>query len=126
MSSKVNSFQGRLGTELSMADYQKVMSLSYRAAERTHNKTQWRQILKLETRTNHRSRQQELRPEGLETWMVYLTFRTLTPAQEDVLKLGLNFALSPSKLPLTDTMAAVDRGTRRLSPEDADDLQGQV
>ena len=29
LSSKVNSFQGRLGTELSMADYQKVMNLSY-------------------------------------------------------------------------------------------------
>ena len=29
LSSKVNSFQGKLGTELSMADYQKVMSLSH-------------------------------------------------------------------------------------------------
>ena len=29
LSSKVNLFQGRLGTELSTADYQKVMNLSY-------------------------------------------------------------------------------------------------
>ena len=44
-----------------------------------------------------------------------------------MLKLGLNFAPAPSKLPLTDdTMAAVESGDRRLIPEDADDLQGQV
>ena len=58
--------------------------------------------------------------------MVNLTDRTLTPAQEDVLKLGLNFAPAPSKLPLTDTMAAVESGARKLTPEDADDLRGRV
>ena len=58
--------------------------------------------------------------------MVNLTDRALTPAQEEVLKLGLNFAPAPSKLPLTDTMAAVESGVRRLSPEDADDLRGRV
>ena len=66
LSSKVNLFQGRLGTELSTADYQKVMNLSYRAAERTHNETKRTQILKLERLANHRSRRRELRPEGLE------------------------------------------------------------
>ena len=48
------------------------------------------------------------------------------PAQEDVLKLGLNFVPAPSKLPFTDTMAAVQSGARRLSPEGADDLRGRV
>ena len=67
-----------------------------------------------------------MRPEGLERWVVNLTDRALTPAQEEVLKLGLNFAPAPSKLPLTDTMAAVESGARRLSPEDADDLRGRV
>ena len=58
--------------------------------------------------------------------MVNLTDRTLTPTQEDVLKLGLNFAPAPSKLPFTDTMAAVESGARKLTPEDADDLRGRV
>ena len=58
--------------------------------------------------------------------MVTLTDWTLTPAQEDVLKLGLNFAPAPSKLPLTDTMAEVESGARRLALEDADDLWGRV
>ena len=71
-------------------------------------------------------KQREVRPEGLDRWVVNLTNRTLTPAQEQVLKLGLNFAPAPSKLPLTDTMAAVESGVRRLSLEDADDLRGRV
>ena len=36
-----------------------------------------------------------------------------------VLNLGLNFALAPCNLSRTDTMAAVESGARRLSPEDA-------
>ena len=120
----VNSLQGSLGTKLSMTDYQKVMSPNYQVAEDSWTKQ--RQILKLERLTNHRSRQWELRPEGLERWMVNLTDQTLTLAQEDMLKLGVNFAPAPSKLPLTDTMAAVESGARGLSPEDADDLGGRV
>ena len=53
------------------------MSLSYRAAESAHNETKWTHILKLERLTNHRSKQPELRPEGLERWVVNLTDRTL-------------------------------------------------
>ena len=126
LTSKVNMLQGGLGTELSTADYQKVMNFSYRAAERTHNETKRTQILKLERLANHRSRRWDLHPEGLERWVINLTDRTLTPAQEDVLKLGLNFAPAPSKLPLTDTMATVESGARKLTPEDADDLRGRV
>ena len=54
-----------------------------------------------------RCRQWELHQEGLERWVVNLTDWTLTPAQENVLKLGLNFASAPSKLSLTDTMGEV-------------------
>ena len=109
-SSRIDSLQGRLGTKLSMADYQKVMSLSYRAAEKTH-----------ETKKDTDTKVGEAgQPESLERWVVNLTDRTLTPAQEDV------FVPAFSKLPLADTMAAVESGARRSSPEDADDLQGWV
>ena len=85
------------------------------------------QILKLERLVNHRSRRWELRPEGLKRLVVNPTDWTLTPAQEDVLKLGLHFAPAPSKLPLTNTVAGgVGSGARRLSLEDADCLRGRV
>ena len=34
-----------------------------------------------------------------------LIWMSLTPAEEDVLKLGLNFAPAPSMVPFTDTMS---------------------
>ena len=64
------------------------MNFSYRAPKRTHNKTKQTQILKLERLANHQSRRQELGPVGLERWVVNLTDRILTPAQEDVLKIS--------------------------------------
>ena len=46
------------------------------------------------------------------------------PAQEEVLRLGMNFTLAPTKLPLVDTVAMVEEGARQLRQEDADDLRG--
>ena len=43
-----------------------------------------------------------------------------------MLKLGLNFAPAPSKLAQTDTMATVESGARKLTPEDVDDLRRRV
>ena len=58
--------------------------------------------------------------------MVNLTDRSVSKPQEDVLKLGLNFAPAPTKLPVVDTIAAVEEGARQLSEEDAEDLRGRV
>ena len=51
---------------------------------------------------------------------------THTLPRKVVLKLGLNFAPAPSKLPLSDTMSAVESGARKLKPEDADNLRGRL
>ena len=58
--------------------------------------------------------------------MVILTDWTLSKPQEDVLRLWLNFAPAPTKLPLVDTIAAVEEGARQLNDEDAEDLRGCV
>ena len=55
--------------------------------------------------------------------MVNLTGRTLSKPQEDILRLGLNFAPAPTKLPLVDTIAVVEKGVRQLNEEDAEDLR---
>ena len=55
--------------------------------------------------------------------MVILTDWTLSKPQEDVLRLGLNFTPAPTKLPLVDTIAAVEEGARQLGEEDAEDLR---
>ena len=43
-----------------------------------------------------------------------------------MLRLGLNFTPAPTKLPLVDTIAAVEEGARQLNEEDAEDLRGRV
>ena len=58
--------------------------------------------------------------------MMNLSSRKLTSAEEEVLRLGLNFAPAPTKLPLLDTVAAVEEGATRLQDEDANDLQGRI
>ena len=58
--------------------------------------------------------------------MINLTSRPLSKPQEDVLRLRLNFTPAPTKLPLVDTIAAVEEGARQLNEEDAEDLWGRV
>ena len=46
--------------------------------------------------------------------------------QKEVLRLGLNFAPAPTKLPLVDTITAVEEGAQQLKEEDAEDLWRRV
>ena len=48
--------------------------------------------------------------------------RNLTPGQEEVLKMGLNFAPVPTKFPLHDTITGIEEAARRLPQDDANDL----
>ena len=54
-------------------------------------------------------------------WVVNLSSRTLSSAEESVLSKGLNFAPAPSKIPAAHMGAAVDSGHRCL-PEEAAEL----
>ena len=81
-----------------MEDYQKVTTLSYTAIENTHAKTKPNQTKKIERLMDRWDKHHELRPQGLERWVVNLMDRVLSKPQEDVLKLGLNFAPAPTKL----------------------------
>ena len=55
--------------------------------------------------------------------MVNLTNHSMSQSQEAVLKLGLNFAPAPRRLPLVDMIAAVEDGSRQLKDEEAADLR---
>ena len=58
--------------------------------------------------------------------MVNLTGRSLTAPQWDVLSKGLNFAPAPTRVPVIDTIAAVEAGARQLKEEDTEDRRGWV
>ena len=67
-----------------------------------------------------------VRPEGMERWMVNLTNLSMSQSQEGVLKLGLNFAPAPRRLPLVDMIAEVEEGSHQLKDEEAANLRGHV
>ena len=64
----------------------------------------------------------KLGPQRLEGWVLNLMNLSLTPAQEEVLRLGLNCAPVPTKLPLGDIATAVEEGARQLNDSDAEEL----
>ena len=106
-------------------DYQRVTSPSYAAAERTHASAKLKQTRKLSKLTNSKKRP-ELHPQGLDRWVVNLTGHPLTAPQRNVLSKGLNFAPAPTRVPVVDTIAAVEAGAKQLKEEDAEDLHGWV
>ena len=78
-------------------------------------------LKKLETITaRHKSRLEQdfnLRPEGISKWVVNMFSRKLSSAEEEILHLGLNFAPTPSRLPLIDIVAAIEEGANKLEDD---------
>ena len=108
---------------LDSVDYGKVTRLSHVAAEKTHAHCKWRHVSKLEGLLSRSKKKLELRPEGQARWVVNLSKRNHTPSQEEILRMGLNFAPVPTRFPLQDTIAGMEETTRRLPKENADDLR---
>ena len=120
------TLEAKLKSELSAEDYSKVTSLSHATAEKAHAKAKLNHIQKLRKLIDSRDKHRELRPEGLDKWVINLADQRLTKQQQGVLKLGLNYTPAPAKLPVMDIMVAVEEGARQLDDEDAEDLRGRV
>ena len=92
-------------------DDEKVTRLSHIAGEKTHTQCKWRHVSKLEALLSTSKKKLEFHPEGQARWVVNQSKHHLTPSQEEVLKVGLNFAPVPTKLQLQDTTAGVEDGS---------------
>ena len=91
------------------------------SVEMTYSNTKRRHQKKLSDLLNkaRKKKVSNLRPEGLDRWVVNFSGEKLTNSQEEVLKLGLNFVSAPKKLPILDMVAAVEEGARKLKTEEA-------
>ena len=107
------------------ADFERVSKLCKEAAERTFARTKQNHLHKLAVLTRKKG-PVNLRPEGLERWVLNRTSVTLTKPQNDVLRLGLNFALAPNRIPVKDFIAAVETATPKLDDNAADDLRMRI
>ena len=90
LNSRIEDAQQTLERNLTPEDFQRVNKLCRDAAEKTFDRTRQDHLRKLGKLT--RKKTINLRPQGLERWVINRTQRTLTEAQTDVLRLGLNFA----------------------------------
>ena len=126
LGSKVSELRATLQGRLPTDDLRKVFLLSTAEAEKTHAKTKLNQVQKLGKLTNIQDKRHELCSQELDRLVINLMDRSLTEPQKEVLRLGLNFAPAPAKIPLVDTIKAVKEGAQQLKEEDAEDLWGRV
>ena len=59
-------------------------------------------------------------------WVINNSKRILSTHESSVLKKGLNFAITPTKLPVNDIIAQTEKAARKLSPMAADSLRSEV
>ena len=115
-----------LARRLDWKDYDAILEKHDLCAEKTFNNTKKPHIEKfrrMQKNTTHWEQQQEI---DLNKWVVKLSSRTLTDAEEQVLRRGLNFAPTPRRIPYIDIVAAVEGVTRHLNTEEANELRGSV
>ena len=103
-------------------DFERVPNLCKETAEKTFVRTKQTHLEKLEKLTRKKG-PINLRPEGLERWLVNQTTVRLTKHQEEVLQLGLKFVPTPRRIPVKDFVAAVETATTTLDVNEADDLR---
>ena len=121
---QIGSLETRLENELDEEDYHKINRLSHAATEKTHAASKQKHMSKLQLLMDRQKKKSiELRPEGQARWVVNLSDKVLMSGQEEVLKLGLNFAPVPTSLPLHDTIVSIEEAAKRLPKDDATDLR---
>ena len=117
--------RGDLVERLEWIDYENIIEKSKDSAEAIFLSTTRRHIEKFKKMMEIVFPEQH---QGInqETWVVNLSSRTLTDAEERVLRRGLNFAPAPRKIPTMDIAAAIEAVARRMVNEEAADLRGSV
>ena len=76
------------------------------------------------------SKKQETEPDLsgglLKKWVINISQKVLSNEEESILSKGLNYAVSPQKVPVTDYIVQTEKACRLLPPEDRDSLRSEV
>ena len=75
------------------------------------------------TRTPHVDRTHQV---DKSKWVINLSSRSLSDAEVSLLQKGLNFAVTPTSIPATETVAKVESAIRPLDAEQADTVRRNV
>lgn len=121
----IDTSEDRLKTTLSKTQWTALDNLCKQAESRTHLDTRMRQKAKFEwlltstSPTSHPSLDKS-------KVVINMSERQLTPSEEEVLALGLNFAITPAKVPTSKIIAATEATARHLFVDSAEQLRAGV
>ncbi|XP_019643892.1 PREDICTED: uncharacterized protein LOC109484960 [Branchiostoma belcheri] len=106
-------------------------SPEYTSGEREFQVTRDRHLEKFDRLKQANSRQQQdldvdLSGTQLKKWVVNISKKSLTDHQTGVLQKGLNFAVTPDKVPVEDFVVATESACLHLSPSSAEQLRSEV
>ena len=104
-----------------------------KSRENMHEKTKARHIGKIDVLIKkqkynglHRDAELDLTGTQLKRWVVNRSDRTLTDTETRVLARGLNFAISPEKVPVDDFILATESACQKLPAEERPALRAEI
>ena len=75
---------------------------------------------------NPQDREPDLSGQQLKRWVLNLSNNKLNKAQNDVLKQGLNFAPTPSTIPVDDFIIATEKACWKVPEEERDTVRAKI
>ena len=122
------SIDSILGQNLNEEDFHLVRQHISKVSEVTFNKTKRKHIEKLERleKRNNKTDEPDLSGSQLKRWVINLSDYDLSKDQEKVLARGLNFAVTPDKIPVNEIIVATEQATWCVSNEKKDSLRAEI
>ena len=124
---EINATASQIRTTLSAEDSCKILTKINDTAQATHESCKSRQQSKF------LQLMEEKQPVTIESnqvdktnWVLNLSSRSLTDAETNLLKKGLNFAITASRVPAAEIIAKVESAIRTLDVETADSMRRSV
>ena len=120
-----------LASILDPATFTEVETFLAHAHEHTSAETKTRQKQKFDKlvtkqQTAKAEKQSTTNKINTDRWVINTSDRPLTDSEHSVLKKGLNYAITPTKLPIPEIIAQAEMSARHLPPTDAEALRGDV
>ena len=98
-----------------------------RVRELEHKQTKWRHAEKLKRWMDRKNTiAEEEGSNNKEKWVRNLSSKSLTQSETSLLAKGLNFAVTPDKIPVNEFILATEQATWKLPQEEGDTLRAEI
>ena len=119
-----------LSNILSNVDFQRTMELCNKSYMNEFRRVRSRQLRKFDClmKKHQKSSGTSTGPPGLnkDKWVINLSGQELSESEVSLLQKGMNFAISPSKLPLLQIITPIEQAMQKLPPSTAEIIRASV